>query len=428
MKKTYAIIIIIFLLILGGIGYFVYTNSNTKAPTQNSIFDDVRNFFPFGNTPSQNQATSTNQQINTEPIPTNNKTVVERFFQISKAPVAGYVAIDVFSTSSKLSFGSTVVATTSKNSSASSTKETNTFVRFVERATSHIYESKIPTLEKVRLSNTTTPKVYDAVFNTKGTEVIMRFLNGENVSTVYSKIIESTSTNTLSSSLFPISTDILAAKKDSLFYTIRDNNGSTGYFSSFDRKKPVQVFQTQLRDILGVWSGGDNVAVFSKPHSEYPGVLFLVNTKTGKSQQVLSGIDGLTALPNLDASYILFNSNSKELNLSVQKVSTNTTFGTNLKTLPEKCVWSKVKKEIVYCSVPTFIPEAGYPEKWYQGVVTFNDVVWSLNVETGEQKQIYSPLDDGKPSQDATNLTLNDKENYLFFINKKDLSLWGLSL
>ena len=62
------------------------------------------------------------------------------------------------------------------------------------------------------------------------------------------------------------------------------------------------------------------------------------------------------------------------------------------------------------------------------GVISFNDEFWSVNVETGEQNLIYKPSDEKKPVQDAINLSLNDKENYLFFNNKKDLSLWGLSL
>jgi hypothetical protein len=49
-------------------------------------------------------------------------------------------------------------------------------------------------------------------------------------------------------------------------------------------------------------------------------------------------------------------------------------------------------------------------------------------VETGEQKLIYRPLSNSKPQQDVFGLNLNEKENYLFFINKKDLTLWGISL
>ena len=60
--------------------------------------------------------------------------------------------------------------------------------------------------------------------------------------------------------------------------------------------------------------------------------------------------------------------------------------------------------------------------------VFFNDTFWSINVETGEQNLVYDPISDGKAQPDAINLSLNEKENYLFFINKKDLTLWGLSI
>ncbi|MEI6480588.1 MAG: hypothetical protein WCO12_03665 [bacterium] len=433
MKKIITIIVIIFLIALAGIGYFVFTNTNQKTINPGTVFDNVKNFFPFGKPDTQTEtqvSTSTDSNNNTQQAP--QLKVTERMFQISSAPTAGYVAFDVISTStlSSLSFGTSTFSTTSTstkkiNTSASSTKQTDTIVRFLERITGHVYEVKIPTLEKKQVSNTTYSKVYDAKFNSNGSEVIVRQLNNENISTNYIKL--STSTQNTNRS-YPNNTDILITKKDSVFYTIKSQNGSVGYISTFDNKKPTQIFSTPLRDILAEWSGGDIVAIFPKPHSDYPGVLSFVDTKKGTSKQVLSGVNGLTALPNSDATYFIYNTNSKNLSLDAQKVSSITDISLQTKTLPEKCVWSKKNPKLIYCAASSFPQENGYPEKWYQGVVSFNDSIWQINVETGEEKILYNPIADGKDNPDMTNLMLNDKENYLFFINKKDLTLWGLSL
>ena len=53
---------------------------------------------------------------------------------------------------------------------------------------------------------------------------------------------------------------------------------------------------------------------------------------------------------------------------------------------------SEKNKNIVYCSVPERISGSNQPDGWYQGVVSFDDGVWSKNVSTGESKNILSRL------------------------------------
>lgn len=424
MKKTITIIIIIFLILLGGIGYYLYINSGDQGINSGKIFDSVKNFFPFGapSAPSdqtnQNTSSSTNQNTKTQPVKT------DRLFQISETPTAGFVAIDTISTSTEIFFNKEKNATTS-----TSTKLTETFVRFVERATGNVLESKISNLEKSRISNATIPKVYEAFLNSKGTELIVRTLSGETITTEYRKINVGTSTATSSQTiLYPFNTDIFIARGDSVFYTVRTALGSTGYIGTFDNKKPTQIFSTPLRDIGASWSGGNAIEIFNKPNSQYVGISFAIDIKKKTIKESLSGILGLTTNPNMDGSYTLYNTSIENLDLGSKKGNTNTALYLTTNALPEKCIWSKKNIKIAYCAVPNYFVKTEYPEKWYQGLVSFADDFWSINVETGEQKLVYRPSSENKPLQDVTNLSLNDKENYLFFINKNDLSLWGLAI
>ena len=401
MKKFYAIIIIIFLLILAGIGYVLFTNTGKQAVDSQSIFDSARNFFPFGKPNQQTvNSTSTNNSNENNNVNPTERPIIEKLFQISPAPVSGFVSFEVISTSTKLSFGTTTEASTStstkKTVQATTTKETDTFVRFMERATGHVYDAKIPTVEKARVSNITSPKDYETVFNSKGTEAISRFLNGESISTIYTQISTSTATTSIKNIAYPFNTDIVIAKKDSIFYTVKSTDGSAGYLTTFDKKKSTQVFSSPLQNLLATWSGGDIIAVFPKPHSEYPGVLFFVNTKTGITKQILSGVNGLTALPNKDATYFLYNTNPKDLSLAAEKVSSNSDTNLQIKTLPEKCVWSQKNITVAFCAVPNYVPETGYPEKWYQGVVSFNDSVYKINIATGEESVVYNHKKKGR--------------------------------
>ncbi len=424
MKKTITIIIIIFLILLGGIGYYLYINSGNQNVNSGKIFNGIKNFFPFGTPSEQNTTANPNTGSNTNQNTDQSPTKIERMFQISETPTAGFVAIDTISTSSQIVFNKEKNAT-----SSTTTKQTETFVRFVERATGHVLESKIPTLEKTRISNITIPKVYEAFLNASGTEFITRTLYGENIVTEYRKIISGTSTATTTQiTTYPYNTDIFITNGNNVFYTTKTSAGSVGYLGTFDNKKPAQVFTSPLRDILASWSGGNIIEIFSKPASEYVGVSFIVDTKKKTTKEGLSGILGLTTNPNSDGTYSLYNTNIETLTLGAKKGTTNTAFYINTKTLPEKCVWSKKNTKLAYCAVPSYIETVGFPEKWYQGTLFFNDAFWSINVETGEQNLIYDPISDKKAQPDAINLRLNDKENYLFFINKKDLTLWGVSI
>ena len=92
-------------------------------------------------------------------------------------------------------------------------------------------------------------------------------------------------------------------------------------------------------------------------------------------------------------------------------------------TLPEKCVFSKTDENKIYCAVPISMPSAKYPDEWYQGLISFSDNLWQINVNTGIAKIIFY-----KSDFDITNLFTDKNENYLFFTNKKDSTLWSLQI
>ena len=98
------------------------------------------------------------------------------------------------------------------------------------------------------------------------------------------------------------------------------------------------------------------------------------------------------------------------------------------KTLVDKCVWSNMHTNEVYCAVPVEFPQALYPDDWYRGKVSFVDQIWHLDTDTGEVHLLANLLSLSNKLIDATDLSLDPKENFLYFINKNDLSLWSLDL
>jgi hypothetical protein len=142
--------------------------------------------------------------------------------------------------------------------------------------------------------------------------------------------------------------------------------------------------------------------------------------------QVLGGINGLTTLGSPDGKMVLYGDNS--LSLFVYDINTKNSEPLQIKTLPEKCVWGNLS-DIVYCAVPKSTPSLLYPDSWYQGEVSFNDAIWKIDLKTGNTTMLVDPetISIGEKI-DAVKMTLDEGENYLFFINKKDNFLWKLDL
>jgi hypothetical protein len=90
-------------------------------------------------------------------------------------------------------------------------------------------------------------------------------------------------------------------------------------------------------------------------------------------------------------------------------------------------VWGK-GSDVLYCAVPKIIEGALYPDAWYQGEVSFGDQIWKIDIKTGKTSLIADPATATGEEVDGIKLSVDDSENYLFFVNKKDSFLWELNL
>jgi hypothetical protein len=78
--------------------------------------------------------------------------------------------------------------------------------------------------------------------------------------------------------------------------------------------------------------------------------------------------------------------------------------------------------------VPSSGLRAGEPDLWYQGISHYSDRIWRFDVDTDYADVAVDPKKDFNIDIDAEKLFLSPSEDYLFFINKNDLSLWALKL
>jgi len=314
-------------------------------------------------------------------------------------------------------------------------------IRYIAHNNSHIYERVFDDLEKVKkLSNTTIPDLGEAFLGQRGSWAILRYAEkdensptGFTIQSFSGKITEPPSpevVGTVDGDFLPanIIALTLSPDKTKMFYLIKENENVLGFVSSLDNKNKEQVFSFPFGEWLVDWPNEKNIVLNTKPSAAVAGFLFFLNPKEKKISNILAGISGLTSLGSPDGKFVLFSQSiNKALKLSFYDIDKNEAKSANLKTLAEKCVFNEGGTTI-YCAVPKTIPEADYPDEWYQGIVSFADEIWKIDVATLKTTKIADPAEEIGEEVDATNLAVDSGEKNLVFINKRDGSLWLLKL
>lgn len=340
-----------------------------------------------------------------------------------------------------------------------STTASTTVVRWVDRGRGNVYEAYGDTLDIRTISNTIVPKIYESVWNKTASSFIAATLNDDNtVSTlVYADIRErilpkeiATSTAT-STSGFGVNSsgqsltkyelkgkelppDIIAyavsPKKDKLFMLINDNGIGVGYVSTFDGKSIKQIFTTPLTQVNVEWPEEKILAITTRGSADEGGYLYFVDPISGVWNKVMGPLRGLGARVSMDAKHVIVSAinGNDDLVTSIYNITKRTGVDAIIQTIADKCVWGNFYKELVYCAAPTNRTEAVYPDDWYSGKVSMVDKIWQINANTGEVKLISSIIDTSNRVIDAFHLGIDDKDNFLYFMNKNDLSLWSLDL
>ncbi|MEK7139800.1 MAG: hypothetical protein AAB805_00585 [Patescibacteria group bacterium] len=331
---------------------------------------------------------------------------IPRLYALVKTPIAGM----------------TVLKKSPKN---------NIIVRYMERATGHIYNVETAQIKTTRITKTTIPRVREALFSQDASFVVARYLDGSNeqIETFVGAVPKTAvlGGGPLTGKFLPrnIFSVALSPIKNDVFYMQETAAGGEGFVAPLgNTTRRTQVFSFPLSEWLSVWHSDAKIAVFTKPSSGVPGYLYTV-AATGNAglERVAGNIPGLTALPNADASFSLVGrAVGGTMGLWVLDRENNIFRETTMETLPEKCAWRKNKRSF-FCAVPSSVPSGTYPDSWYQGAVSFSDDIWEMDAKTG--RAYYIARADGI---DATYLTLSSDERLLFFTNKNDASLWVLNL
>ena len=313
---------------------------------------------------------------------------------------------------------------------------------YVDRSTGHLYRVLLDTKQVERITNTTIPLTQDMFWGSDGKNirVVLRSLKNDNINN-FSGFIKLATPSTATSTFtggeikggnWPEGIIDLAVSpnKKQLFTLRKVKSGFAGIVSDWDLKNAKTIFTSNNNEWLVSWPTQNSILLTTKPAANLLGLVYRIDTKTGKQTNLLNNINGLTTNLSPDGQKLLYSeSQGNSLNTKILNLKNNKTEVLNLKTLPEKCSWSKESK-ILYCAVPNIIRSAKYPDQWYRGELSFSDSLWQLNTETGETKLLINTETSNLSASaiDIVNIFLNDKENTIFFTNKVDGTLWSFEI
>lgn len=320
---------------------------------------------------------------------------------------------------------------------SASTTASSTVVRFIDRGVGHIYQADDLSTQIIKVSNTTLPRIYESYWNKNLNVFILRYLkeDSDTITNFYAEIRPTGTTTSVTpyeikgKYLSPdINQVVVAPTGDRVFTWNIESGRGVGYISGFDEKNKVRVVDTPLTQIMIDWPENNTLTLTTKASASASGYIYTIDTKTGIMKKIFGGVRGLSSAVSKDLKRVLYSRGGNGVVTSLFNTKDSSSQEVIFKTLADKCIWSTLRKNEVYCAVPTEISTGVYPDDWYKGNVQFVDQIWHLDTITGEVHLLANLLKLSNKLIDATQLTLDPKENFLYFINKRDLTLWSLDL
>jgi len=311
------------------------------------------------------------------------------------------------------------------------------YVRFVSLDTGHIFEYGATTTKKERVTNTTGIGLKEVFWGENGSSIMVRYLLDDTIKTFLASIvlprekILGESIGELFGDFIPDDVEEVAVSPDGdqFFYLVPFSGGSAGIVSDFKDKEKESIFNFPFSEWLILWPQKNTIILNTKPSAFVDGFAYKLDVETGDISRLIGGIDGLNTLHSPSIDKVLY---SQGISSGIRTFIFNTENSEKVRlpisTLSEKCVWGSVDVETVYCGVPGTIQRGDYPDEWYQGIVSFSDSIWKLDTETNTPERLSVPSLVVEEEIDVIQPFLSKNEVFMFFINKKDSSLWSLKL
>jgi hypothetical protein len=250
MKKTLIIsfiILLIFAVALGLYYFLLQKNQTNTANLENRPVD----YFPFENNTSGFSTTTAgqNQQPETK--------VLENFQKklrlISDEPVSGMTFVE--------------------------SKEGD-YIRYMEKATGHIYDVSTFDEKRERVSNQTIPQVQEVYFANNGNSFLARYIKeSDSVENFYGNITGTSTDTKINGKIIDNTIKSISVSPSSkkIFYLDELLNKSYGFVQNPPKQDRLQVFNSKIKQFNVDFNSEDTVILTTKPNKDTLGYAYKAN-------------------------------------------------------------------------------------------------------------------------------------------------------
>ncbi len=294
-------------------------------------------------------------------------------------------------------------------------------IRYIERATGHVFEMDPDGQNKNQVSNTTIPGIFEVAWSPLGDRAILKYESHGDLNILSANFTASTTQGIFLSP--KIKDAVFSPKGDKIAYILPGASETTLIISSPDNKNQRVLFKSQFSSWRVYWPEDSNIFIANWPASSLDGFLYRINVSSGAFEKISGPALGLLASTNGKSVLISsFDPTNQTILTSVFDFKSRLAKPSTLKIIPEKCAWSQLEANVVFCAIPLPLTAGDYPDDWYQGKISFADIFTKINTATlnVDTMQIGAP--------DLTNLSLSQDEKTAIFLNKRDGSLWKIDL
>jgi hypothetical protein len=400
MKKL--IISILILSVIAGIAWLFLRDTSTPAGSTLTPSGS-----PFGSGDDINIPVQSNDGSVGITTQFDESSAAARIFRISNTPIAGFTTFN---------------------------RGADTVVRFVDRGTGHISDAIIQAsstgpIEKIRITNTTLPKIQEAYFRDDASMVLLRSLKSGSDAVDNMTLTLTPPKATSTSEFYSVSATNLrgdiespaAGAGNTLYYVLKDTGAIVS--SSFTGSDLKTLFTSSFNN-WRLSRLGSSLLVYSKASSDSSGSAYSLSAGLIK---LVGPLNGLTAVGSADSKKVIYsyfeNGSTK---LFVKDIASGGAVEFLPATLAEKCAWSTKSPATVVCGVPIINIASKEPEGWYQGKTHFTDYIWKFDTNSEIAQLIAEPKAGFNVDLDVYSPRLSSNDELFIFINKRDMTLWAV--
>ncbi len=287
---------------------------------------------------------------------------------------------------------------------------------YVEQGTGHIYAINLDDGKETLVNGTTIAQSSEAVFSTDGAYVAITSYSASGNTVV----VEKTSVGTDGKEGFTLPKGAVEVSfgtdAKTVLYILRGESGATGYSYNTTKGISGQLFSIPLRDVRVLW--GTPTYVYTTPTATAVG--FIYKIEGGSLTYVTGGGYGLMGLPYSNGVIVSKTEGSEVQSFTVPVKKDSVSFPISL--IPEKCVY---QRETFFCATPnTSIDTRTFPDNWYKGVISYSDILWSIDTTTGDASVLTNLLSESGREVDVSKIGIDDVGKRIYFVNKNDNTLW----